>query len=101
MFDRHGHVACVQALLAVHADIDAYDHDGATALHAAAFNGQLGTLLALVQGGADTTKTDNDNMTARDQADKEGHRDIVSYLREVGAFPFSKPPRGLRVCALF
>ncbi len=85
-------MACVQALLAAGAPIDAFDHDGATALHAAAFNGQLGTILALVEAGSDANKTDNDNQSPRDLAVKEGHRDAAAYLREIGARFLARSP---------
>ena len=58
---------------------------GATALHAAAFNGQLACVLVLVEEGADTMISDNDNLTAVDQAENESHADICTFLRAMGS----------------
>ena len=82
----YGHSPCIAALVAAGADVNAHDHDGATPLHAGedgrppgctptcavashphalagAFNGQLATVVALVEASADTTITDNDDLT--------------------------------------
>ena len=94
----YGSVPCCQVLLAAGANPNNFDHDGATSLHCAAFNGQLACVVTLVEAGADIlcgvsharapltqpSITDNESLTAVDQAAREKHTHIVEYLRCIG-----------------
>ena len=82
----YGFASGCLALIAAGALVNKFDNDGATALHAAAFNGQLACVVALVDEGASVLITDNDNYTPADQADREKHEDISSFLRAMGLF---------------
>jgi ankyrin repeat protein len=68
----------VQALISANANVGAFDHDGAAAQHAAAFNGQLATLMVLVESGqCDLLLTDNENQTAREAARQQQQGDCA------------------------
>lgn len=63
--------------------------EGATPLHAASFNGQLGATLCLLDAGASATASDNDNLTALELAAEAGHEDLCVLLRAVGTVFFA------------
>jgi hypothetical protein len=78
----YGNPTCVQALINANANINAFDHDGATAAHAASHNGMLNTLMVLVETGkCDLLITDNENQTPKDSAIKQQTVECVDYLK--------------------
>ncbi|WP_161594607.1 ankyrin repeat domain-containing protein [Marimonas lutisalis] len=60
----------------------------ATDLHRAARNGDLATLTALLDAGADINATDGENETALHKAAKANHARAVTLLLKAGADPY-------------
>jgi cytohesin len=73
--------AIARALLSKGASIDLQDADGNTPLHLAASAGNLKLVQLLVQQGARTDVTNHHHRTASMLAKRNGHTEIVSYLR--------------------
>lgn len=81
---RSGHVQIVEALLAASARVDEADVEGWTALHYAAHADVPGAVRALLDHGADPTKTERRwRITARDIARRRRFGDIVAMLPPV------------------
>ncbi|CAG0924269.1 unnamed protein product [Notodromas monacha] len=59
------------------------DHWGNTALHEAAWNGEIECCLALLAAGADLTKPGNERKTAADLADDDNYFECSSLLRNL------------------
>ena len=57
-------------------------YTGATALHWAAYKGDLASATRLLEGGADLTLRDNDGDTALDNARSYGHSEVVALLSQ-------------------
>jgi hypothetical protein len=74
----------LDAILA-HADINARNEHGVSALMRAAENGQVRIVRALLEHGADPNLTRNDNFTALTLAAFFGHTEVVRALIEHGA----------------
>lgn len=79
---RYGDTAITRQLLAHGAQADMIPHDGKgwTALMAAAAQGHLDTVGALLEAGASTTLTDADGHTAMDLARAGGHAEVAALL---------------------
>lgn len=76
------------ALIKAKADVNARDNNGTTALIVAAVRGNLDFVKALVEAGADlnaeATMT-GEPFTAMQAAEREGHLEIVEFLKKSGA----------------
>jgi len=90
-----GNIAQLQKLIESGADIDAHDQAGRTALMAAAGDGQLKAVFALLNAGANPALRDNSRRAARDYAlaryDQVGKK-IARILEDAtGPAPISGP----------
>ena len=72
-------------LLAYEEDVDARDHDGSTALHAAAVGGHLGAARLLLDAAADPNSRTNCGDTSLHFASREGHLEVARLLVQRGA----------------
>lgn len=70
-------------LLAAGADVDATQHGGFTPLHEAAQHGDAEMVELFLSAGADPTVTVEDGGSPADLAEKAGHHDVATRLREV------------------
>ena len=76
----------LSALLLAHADdVNAADHDGSTALHAAATLGRCEAIVLLLDAGASLGAVTNLNESALHCAAREGHTDAARVLLLRGA----------------
>ena len=80
-----GDAAAVQALIDRHADVNAAQPDGATALHWAIYRGDLPTAKALVKAGASVTQPNSDGATPLSLACQNGTVELVRLLLDAGA----------------
>ena len=78
-------VARVQALLKQHADVNAAQADGSTALHWAAYQGDALTAAALLAAGAHPNVTTDTGMTPLALACEAGNAALVQALLKGGA----------------
>ena len=76
------HTKIVEMLLKYRANPNVQEQGGYTALHAAAQNGDLETIRALLYGGADLTLRSDDGKTPLDLALKAGHSEAAKLLQE-------------------
>ena len=80
---RHGVTTGIVTMLLKHgADANVREQSGYTALHAAAQNGDVDTIRALLLGGADLTLKSDDGKTALDIAMDAGHAKATLLLGE-------------------
>jgi ankyrin repeat protein len=80
---EQGHIAFVDMLLEVGAEINAYaDNNGNTALMYAAIKGQMDMVRHLLEKGADAEKTTKWGLTARLFAARAGHKAVAEMLGE-------------------
>ena len=77
-----GHTKIVDLLLKHKADPNVREQGGFTPLHAAAQNGDLATIRALLYGGADLTLQSSDGQMPIDLALEAGHTDAAKMLQE-------------------
>ena len=82
---RHGIIYSVDYLLVRGADIDYKILNGNTALMEAAKMGQMRTVVALLEAGANTGLTNKEGKTAGDVAEDSGHGLIARLLNDVGS----------------
>ncbi len=75
---------CIALLLGAGADIKAKDKLGRTALHEAAFEGDVEAVKTLLSKGADTEVKDNGGLTPLGAAIAKGNEDIATFLRQSG-----------------
>ncbi|VDQ17234.1 unnamed protein product [Trichobilharzia regenti] len=66
------------------ADVNLSGPDGRTALRAAAWAGNVGTVKCLLNAGADVNKSDSEKRTALIAAAYMGHKDVLEVLLEAG-----------------
>ena len=74
----------LRALLDAGAEVDARQHGGFTALHAAAMHGDAATARLLLDHGADPALPADDGRTAADFARAGGHLAVLALLGEPG-----------------
>jgi ankyrin repeat protein len=83
---RQGDVAAVQALIKKHADVNAAEGDGLTALHVAAQEGNLQIVQLLLKSKANVAaKTRLGDYTPLHLAAEGAHADVVAALLQAGA----------------
>ena len=73
-------INCLDRLISLGAEKDWKDNKGSTALHKAAFNGNLPAVLLLIQHGATVNILDNESTTPLHNAVYNGHTDVVQYF---------------------
>ncbi len=73
--------ACIIKLLQAGSNVNATDNSGMTALHYAAWYGNLAAIQFLLDGAADTTLRDKNGQTAADIAAERGFQNCVIKLR--------------------
>jgi ankyrin repeat protein len=77
------HIEICRLLLAAGADVNATQHGGFTPLHEAAQHGDVEMVELFVSAGADPTIAVEDGGRPADIAEKAGHHDVATRLREV------------------
>jgi hypothetical protein len=80
-----GNLATLKALVARGVSVDARDHQGATALHAAAVGGQLAVAEYLVSKGADVNALNRYGDSPLENAVSAGRTDVARFLESRGA----------------
>ena len=86
--------AAVRALLEQQVDVNAAEVDGTTALHWAAYQGDVETARLLLAAGARTGVTNRYGVTPLALAAERGEAPIVGALLEAGADPNATLPEG-------
>jgi len=89
-----GDKAAVQMLLAQHADVNAPQADGATALHWAVFRSDKETVDLLIRAGANAKAANREGATPLWLASINGDAAIIEALIKGGADPNEKQPLG-------
>jgi len=90
----NGDAATVQKLLEKHADVNAAQADGATALQWAVYRNDLATATALVKAGASVKQANRDGATPLSLACQNGSVDLVRLLLDAGADSNETLPNG-------
>src|ERR1700722_5259042 len=90
----HGDQAAVQKLIEQHADVNAPQADGATALHWAVFGSDKATVDLLLHAGANPKVANRDGSTPLWLACINGNAPIIAALLTAGADPNEKLPLG-------
>lgn len=90
----NGGLACVQTLIAHHANLNLADHTGLTALMASAFMGQDHVVEELVKAGASVDQQDQEGFTALMFASKGQKESTVALLLKFGANPNARDKDG-------
>ena len=86
--------AAVRALLDQHADVNAPQVDGTTALHWAAYQDDLETAALLVRAGANVKAANRYGVTPLSLACTNGNGAMVELLLKAGADPNAALPGG-------
>jgi uncharacterized protein len=89
-----GDTAAVRALLAQHADVNARQADGATALHWAVYRDDSALAKVLIEAGANVHAASRDGVTPLSLAATVGNSEIIAILVGAGADPNEKLPFG-------
>jgi ankyrin repeat protein len=84
---QRGDKPAVLTLLKTHADVNAPQGDGATALHWAAYLDDADTTALLIKAGARVDSTNNYGVTPLALASENGKASIISQLLKAGADP--------------
>jgi ankyrin repeat protein len=90
----HGDKAAIQKLVAQHADVNAPQADGATALHWAAFHSDKEMVDLLIGAGANPKAANREGSTPLWLASVNGDAAIIEALLKGGADPNEKLPLG-------
>src|SRR5207253_10966641 len=77
----------VRSRIARHANVNAQDNQGRTALMAAAANGDAGVVKALIEAGAKIDAADANSGVALTYAAAAGSADVIDLLQKRGAKP--------------
>ena len=88
-------VAAVRSLLKQRADVNLAEADGATALHWAAYHGDLDVLNLLIAAGARVDRANDLSITPLALASENGHAAIVERLLAKGANPNAASETGV------
>lgn len=91
---RKGHVAIVEAMLDMGANIETRDHIGRSPLYTAAMEGQQKVVEILIKRGANTSSANYHGSTTLMMAAFHGHADAVEVLIKHGASVSSVNDRG-------
>jgi ankyrin repeat protein len=89
-----GDVTAVAKLIEQHADVNAAQPDGSTALHWAVYRGDVATAKALVKAGASVTQASREGATPLSLACQTGSVEMVRLLLDAGAEPNETLPNG-------
>ena len=89
-----GDTAAIRALLAQHADINAPQPDGATALHWSVYRNDFALAKLLIEAGANVRAANRDGATPLSLAATTGNAEIIATLLGAGASPNEKLPFG-------
>ena len=92
---KRNDAAAVRALLKQRADANAAEGDGATALHWAAYHGNVDMLSLLIGGGAKADAANDLAITPLAIAADNAHAPIVERLLELGADPNAASETGV------
>jgi len=92
---RRNDLAAVRALLKQRANVNAAEGDGATALHWAAYHGNVEMLSLLIGGGAKADAANDLAITPLAIAADNAHAPIVERLLELGANPNAASETGV------
>jgi uncharacterized protein len=84
---QHRDTKTIQSLLAAHADVNAPQSDGATALHWAAYLDDSETAARLIRTGAKVDVRNNYGITPLALAAANGNAAIIDHLLKAGANP--------------
>ena len=82
---KQGDVATIASLLKKHADVNAAEADGTSALQWAAHSNHAGAAALLVKAGAKTTATNSFGITPLSEAAANGNAEIIEILLKAGA----------------
>jgi len=91
---KQGNFAAVKALIAQHADVNAAEADGMTALHWAVRANDVPTVQMLIRAGAKVNVASRYGMTPILLAAQNGDPTVVAALLKAGANPNSALPEG-------
>src|SRR5438105_2878957 len=86
---QHRDKQAILTLLKTHADVNAPQSDGATALHWAAYLEDADTTALLIRAGANVKATNNYGITPLTLASENGNAAIIQQLLKAGADPNS------------
>ena len=86
--------AAVRALLQKHADVNAPEPDGTTALHWAAYTDDVDTAELLIRAGANAKTTNRYGATPLALASTNGNAAMIEALMKAGADPNIASPEG-------
>lgn len=78
---RYGKEKSATYLIAVQENLDIKDSDGWTALHTAAYHGQLGIAAKLLKAGADPNLVSGSGSTVYGMASSGGHPEMMDMLK--------------------
>jgi uncharacterized protein len=84
---QHKDKQAVLSLLKAHADVNAAQNDGATALHWAAYLEDADTVALLIRSGANVKAANNYGITPLSLASENGNAAIIQQLLKAGADP--------------
>ncbi len=90
----HGDADGLQRLLAEHADVNAAQADGATALHWAVYRDDVASVKALLDAGATVKLANREGATPLSLACQNGDPALIRLLLDAGADPNERLPNG-------